>query len=247
MKSVCRRPKEALAAAAAFCEARPAPVRRSMTAKVALSPVAGASSPMARKMIRSARPWLRRSSALAAEAPVADAPLVNSFYRPQPYAAPGFAPRNNTVELRRVSAAHWSEDAWSTSAVRAAQHNHVVATWGPTKAADNLPILTHGEGVYLYDRDGRQYLDWTSQAVCANLGYDVPPAVVDAVTRQLTTLPMAYGGLGMTEARCRMAQLLAEIMPGDINGFLFPSGGAEANEAAVRIARRYTCDAPGRS
>jgi len=101
-------------------------------------------------------------------------------------------------------------------------------------------MLTHSEGVYLYDSDGKQYLDWTSQAVCTNLGYDVPPAVVEAVTKQLTTLPMVYGGLGMVEVRCRMAQLLSEILPGDLTGLLFPCGGGEANEAAIRIARRYT-------
>lgn len=44
----------------------------------------------------------------------------------------------------------------------------------------------------------------------------------------------------MVEIRCRLAKLMAEIMPDDINGFLFPTGGAEANEAAVRIARRFT-------
>jgi len=44
----------------------------------------------------------------------------------------------------------------------------------------------------------------------------------------------------MTEVRARLCNLLAEITPGDINGFLFPLGGSEANEGAMRIARRYT-------
>jgi len=44
----------------------------------------------------------------------------------------------------------------------------------------------------------------------------------------------------MTEVRARLCNLLAEITPGDINGFLFPLGGSEANEGAIRIARRYT-------
>lgn len=90
------------------------------------------------------------------------------------------------------------------------------------------------------DTDGKEYIDWTSQTICTNLGYSVPPAVVQAVTEQLERLPHVYGGMGMVEIRCRLAKLMAEIMPGDINGFLFPSGGAEANEVAVRLARRYT-------
>ena len=75
---------------------------------------------------------------------------------------------------------------------------------------------------------------WTSFSL------SVPPAVQDAVVKQLSSLPMVYGGLGMTEIRCRMAGLMAELLPGDINGFLFPCGGSEANEVAVRLARRYT-------
>ena len=87
---------------------------------------------------------------------------------------------------------------------------------------------------------------------------------------QLETLPMVYGGIATTEIRCRFAQLISEILPGDLNGVLFPLGGAkkrhmakvrgtqgttfrkrqrkcvflflgaEANETAIRIARRYT-------
>merc|ERR1740123_321385 len=51
---------------------------------------------------------------------------------------------------------------------------------------------------------------------------------------------MVYGGLGNTEVRVRLASLLSELMPEKGFGFLFPSGGSEANEAAVRMARRYT-------
>jgi len=51
---------------------------------------------------------------------------------------------------------------------------------------------------------------------------------------------MVYGGIGVTEVRLRLANLLSEVCPGDINGFVFPCGGGEANEAAIRIARRFT-------
>merc|ERR1719420_1183182 len=49
-----------------------------------------------------------------------------------------------------------------------------------------------------------------------------------------------YGGLGLVEARVRLAKLMDEITPPEITGFLFATGGGEANEAAIRIARRYT-------
>lgn len=60
-----------------------------------------------------------------------------------------------------------------------------------------------------------------------------------AANDQLEKLAMVYGGLGTTEIRARMAKLCSELIPG-MTGFLFPCGGAEANEAAIRIARRFT-------
>merc|ERR1719401_2263313 len=88
--------------------------------------------------------------------------------------------------------------------------------------------------------DGNRFLDWTSQAICTNLGYDVPASVLAAVNKQMERLPMVYSGLGLTEVRIRLAALLSELLPGDIKGCLFPSGGSEANEAAIRMARRFT-------
>ena len=57
-------------------------------------------------------------------------------------------------------------------------------TWVPGQARANVPNITHGEGVYLYDDSGKQYLDWTSQAVCSNLGHSVPASVVQAAEYQ---------------------------------------------------------------
>jgi len=167
------------------------------------------------------------------------ASLVNAHHVPDPWSPPELHEKPNAFERSKVSQEHWSDD-WSQADLRAAQHEHVVGTWGPTNAIRDVPMFERGEGVYLYDMDGKQYMDWTSQAICTNLGYSVPPAVIERTTEQLERLPHVYGGLGMVEIRCRLARLMAEIMPGDLNGFLFPSGGAEANEAAVRIARRYT-------
>lgn len=115
-----------------------------------------------------------------------------------------------------------------------------MTTWGPGSVFRQQPLLSHGEGCYLFDMDGNKYLDWTCQAVCTNLGYDVPPAVLEGVAKQMARLPMAYSGLGNTEIRVRLATLLSELLPGDLGGFLFPSGGSEANEAAIRVARRFT-------
>ena len=158
-------------------------------------------------------------------------PRVNSLHEPDPHAPPSLNQKPNQFDASTISEAHWDDASWSTEDIRAAQHKHVVATWGPTNAIADAPILERGEHIYLYDRDGKQYIDWTSQAVCTNLGYDVPPAVVSAVTKQLTDLPMAYGGLGITEVRCRMAELMSQILPATLTASSFP-------RAAPRRPRR---------
>ena len=84
-------------------------------------------------------------------------------------------------------------------------------------------MLVRGEGIHIYDIDGKKYMDWTSQAVCCNLGYTVPDAIQEAVATQLRELPMVYGGLGQCPVRARLCNLMAELCPGDINGFIFPS------------------------
>ena len=113
------------------------------------------------------------------------------------------------------------QPTWSKQQIQSAAKDHVVFTYGPTDAQrDAVPLLRSGEGSYLYDDDGKQYLDWTSQAVCANLGHTVPPSVKAAVAQQLDTLPYVYGGLGLVEPRARLASLLSQVLPGDLNGFI---------------------------
>lgn len=138
-----------------------------------------------------------------------------------------------------VSAHHWDAE-WSAEMLQKSADNNAMNTWGPSRPLGSAIIVDHADGVYLYDKQGKEYLDWTSQAICSNLGHTVPPAVKDAINKQLDSIPMVYGGIGMTEVRLRLASLMSEICPGDINGFVFPCGGSEANEAAIRMARRFT-------
>lgn len=115
--------------------------------------------------------------------------------------------------------------SWSEEQIRSAVTDNVMLTWAPGKARHNTPILTHGEGVYIYDNHGKKYLDWTSQAVCSNLGHDIPENVIDATMKQMRELPFAYGGMGLVEVRARLSKLLGEILPGDLQGMVFPSSG----------------------
>jgi len=52
--------------------------------------------------------------------------------------------------------------SWSSEQIKDAVNSSVMLTWSPGKARHGVPIITHGEGVYLYDDKGKKYLDWTS-------------------------------------------------------------------------------------
>merc|ERR1719440_1995854 len=99
-----------------------------------------------------------------------------------------------------VSSKHW-EETWNGNDVRSVSEEHVMATWGPAGPTRRNPLLVRGEGVYVYDDAGKQYFDWTSQAVCANLGHTIPDSVAQALNKQLQSLPYAYSGFGITEMR----------------------------------------------
>jgi len=167
---------------------------------------------------------------------------VNGVHTPHALPSPlkGFVPKDNSVDLQAVTRKHWDSEAWPAEESKAALNAHAMLTWSPGAVIKGLPLMVRGEGVYLYDSDGKQYVDLTAQAVCANLGHTAPPSVKAAINHQLDTLPFVYSGLATCEPRARLAKLLSEVLPGDINGFLFPTGGGEANEAAIRMARRYT-------
>jgi len=130
----------------------------------------------------------------------------------------------------------WSSDQLDKSR---AENAHGMG-WVPNKSRHSVPNMTHGEGVYLFDDKGNRYLDWTSQAVCSNLGHDLPESVIKAAEHQMRSLPYAYGDIGQPEVKTRMNQLMNEILPGDLKAAIYPSSGSEANECGIMMARRYT-------
>lgn len=130
---------------------------------------------------------------------------------------------------------------WSADDVQKAAERHSMFTWGATgPMCDGSVQAVRGEGVYFYGADGQRYLDWNSQAMCVHHGHTPDPTIVDAVKEQMETMCYMYPGISMVPVRAKLCALLADLFPGDINAFMFPSSGAEANEAAMRIARLYT-------
>ena len=96
-------------------------------------------------------------------------------------------------------------------------------------------VFCHGEGMYLYDSDGNQYLDFTSGIAVTSLGHSDPDWIT-AVTRQATQLTHV-SNLFHTAPQAQLAQKLVENSFAD--KVFFCNSGAEANEAALKFARKF--------
>ena len=100
------------------------------------------------------------------------------------------------------------------------------------------PVAVRGEGAYLIDGDGKRYLDASGGPGVSCLGHD-HPRVRDAIKRQLDRLAYAHTSFFTNEPMEALADLLIEDAPGGLDKVCFVSGGSEANEAAMKIARQY--------
>ena len=119
----------------------------------------------------------------------------------------------------------------------ALNREYVFFTWATQSQVHPL-VAVRSEGVYFWDADGNRYLDFSSQLMNVNIGHG-NQKVIQAVHEQMQKMVFAYPGVA-TEPRARLAQLLAEITPGDLSKTLFTLGGADANENAIKFARLYT-------
>ncbi len=115
---------------------------------------------------------------------------------------------------------------------------HLVHPLSPVGEASRV-IFDRGEGVWLYDLDGKAYLDARSQLCCVNLGYG-HAGIIDAVKAQIDQLPFAalFYGIGHPSA-IEAAARIAALAPGTLDHVFFCSGGSEANELAFSLVRQY--------
>ncbi len=102
----------------------------------------------------------------------------------------------------------------------------------------NYPTAVKGDGVYLIDNDGKQYLDACGGAAVSCLGHS-HPAILNAIKAQVDQLAYAHSGFFTTEAMEKLADKLTVSSPGYMNKVYFVSGGSEAMEAALKLARQY--------
>ena len=111
-----------------------------------------------------------------------------------------------------------------------------IAPGTQTIATSSKIVTAKGEGAIIEDVDGNRFIDFFAGVGVASLGYN-HPRYVKYFSEQLAKI---HVGSFTTESRAKLVKLLAEIAPGDLTRSQFYSSGAEAVEAALRLAKSYT-------
>lgn len=100
------------------------------------------------------------------------------------------------------------------------------------------PLLVRGRGQYVYDSEGKTYTDFFAGVSVMSCGHS-NEEIVEATISQLRELQHTCT-IYLTEANARLAERLAQVMPGDLKRSFFCSSGSEANEGALLLARLHT-------
>ena len=100
-------------------------------------------------------------------------------------------------------------------------------------------VMEKAHGIYMVDTEGKEYIDLTSQLICVNLGHR-RQEITDAVTEAMNKIDFITTFFGLSNTYLvEVSQKLAKLTPGDLNHFHYTSGGSEAIDSAVKIARFY--------
>jgi adenosylmethionine-8-amino-7-oxononanoate aminotransferase len=101
-----------------------------------------------------------------------------------------------------------------------------------------VPIITRGEGPYVYDEHGKRYLDGLSGLFCVNAGHG-HAEIGEAMERQVRELDFVTNWSYAHPRAIELATKIASLTPGDLNRVFFTSGGSEAVESAIKLSRAY--------
>ncbi len=100
------------------------------------------------------------------------------------------------------------------------------------------PVVARGDGPYIYDKAGKQYLDASGGAAVSCLGHS-NKFVADAMKEQIDKISFAHSGFFTNQPMEDLADFLVARAPGNLDHVYFVSGGSEAVEAALKLARQY--------
>ena len=125
-----------------------------------------------------------------------------------------------------------------TDDIATTHRRHVLTPWSAQGSLD-MPVIDRGEGSYLFDTDGNRYLDLSAGLVAVNLGH-AHPDLVRAIADQAAQLTYATPQF-FNSTRARVAERLSALAPWSEGArTFFTTGGGEANEDAVKMARAIT-------
>ncbi|MEO7444777.1 MAG: aminotransferase class III-fold pyridoxal phosphate-dependent enzyme [Ferruginibacter sp.] len=115
--------------------------------------------------------------------------------------------------------------------------DYTLFSWSKQKGISPIAVQ-RAEGVYLYDYEGKRYLDFSSGLMNVNIGHG-DQRITDAVVKQMQEVSYVTPSC-VTKARGDLGKKLAEICPGDLNKAFFTLCGATSIENALKLARVYT-------
>jgi len=115
--------------------------------------------------------------------------------------------------------------------------DYTLFSWSKQKGSNPIAVK-HAEGVYLYDYDGKRYIDFSSGLMNVNIGHG-DQRITDAVVKQMQQVSYVTPS-SVTKVRGELGKKLAEICPGDLNKAFFTLCGATSIENAIKLARLYT-------
>ena len=100
------------------------------------------------------------------------------------------------------------------------------------------PLAVRGQGIYLYDENGKQYIDGSSGAMTVNLGH-CNPEITEKIKNQLNVLTFTYRSQFTNEPLEELCKKIADFSPGDLNHVSLVNSGSEATEMGMKLAASY--------
>ncbi|WP_280771541.1 aspartate aminotransferase family protein [Salipaludibacillus daqingensis] len=101
----------------------------------------------------------------------------------------------------------------------------------------DYPLIEKAEGIYLIDNTGKKYIDASSGAVAVNIGHG-RKEIIDAIVEQAEKVSFVHTMRFETQIQSDLSELIAKLAPETLDTVYFTSGGAEANESALKLARQ---------
>ncbi len=121
--------------------------------------------------------------------------------------------------------------------IKKLDRQHVIYPWKAQRGVDPI-VIDRAEGIHFWDADGKRYIDFCAGLLCINIGHG-NQHVLGAMKEQMakfTYVPPSFA----TEPKSRLAGMISEVTPGDLDHVFFTNAGAEAIENAIKAARKFT-------